>query len=139
MSYDPIGALVTWLKTQATLTAQVSTRIWGGAVPRSEQTNMPRKCLTVLRAGGRGPERNIPDGVCLAYCRCYGATLAEANAVYNAFFETVHRKHHIRPATGQLLASLFIDNEPIDMIEPATDWPFVQVNLEIRYGTDLTS
>lgn len=139
MSYDPIAALVTWLRTQATLTAQTSTRIWGGAVPRSEQDNMPRKCLTVLRAGGRGPDRDVPDGVCQVYCRCYGATAVEANAVYDALFGTVHRKHHIRPATGQLLVTLFIDGEPIDMVEPATDWPFVQVSLEVRYGTDLTS
>lgn len=139
MSYDPIASLVTWLKTQAAVTTHTSTRIWGGPVPRTEQTNMPRKCLSILSGGGPGPDRQLPDGVTSVQARCYGASIVEGRAVYDALLATVHRKHHIRPAAGQCLVVLHVAGEPMDLEEPATGWPFTLANIEIRYTTDATS
>ena len=49
---DPIGALIAYLKTQSNVTDHTSTRIFGQELPRSEVSNMPRKCVVIASAGG---------------------------------------------------------------------------------------
>ena len=49
---DVVEALITYLGTVSGVTDLVSTRIWGGDLPESEVTNMPRKNLVIRGSGG---------------------------------------------------------------------------------------
>ena len=134
---DYTAELRTWLLTEATVTAQVSTRIWcSPGLSETEADDMPRKCLVILAGPGPGADRYVPTSVGNAQFRCYGATLPEAWAVYQALYAVLQRAHHERPATGKLLLTVHELAHPIDALEPETEWPVVLVTYQVRYVTD---
>ena len=133
---DIEAMLVTWLRADAGVKAQVVARLWGSpGIPRTEVPHMPRKAVVLVAHSGPGADRSLPESVGVVQFRCYGATMAEAWQVYGAVFDALHRAHHQRPATGQMIGVVHEQMHPQSLIEPQTDWPLVLVTFRVRYVT----
>lgn len=123
---DLIGALVTALKADSGVAAVVGTRVFGGHLPDSETSSMPRACVVIQYAGspniyGSGAQEYGDKRVDV---RSYGATPFEANRLWRTVhpaLKTLTREvhsqtlvHWVKPVGG-----------PNDLREPDTDYPFV--------------
>ncbi len=129
-------AIRAYLAAQAGVAAQVGTRVYGApGIPRDDALLMPRKAIAFYASGGPGGDRYVPEARVNVQFRCYGATSVEAWAVYAALFDALHRAHHVRSATGQLILTAYETAAPMDMVEPATGWPFVLCAYEVHYVT----
>lgn len=121
---DPIAGVVAFLKADSAVSARTSGRVFGGELPRDQDTSMPRTCIVVLPAGG-------PRALGTAYQEygdsrmdvlCYGSTLheawltfLEARAALKALQREVHASvllHWARESAGGHTG-----------LDPETQWP----------------
>lgn len=119
---DPIDALVTFLKADAGVSALVSTRVFGGELPRSEVDDMPRAAVVLKPAGGPGGRAYMKFAQPRIDVDCYAATIPDAWAVHLAVRTAL--KHMRRNVTGSvLLHSADVSSDGVTARDPDTDWP----------------
>ena len=129
-------AIRTYLLTNAGVVTQIVARLYGApGIPRADALLMPRKAIAFYASGGPGGDRYVPEARSHIQFRCYGATALEAGEVYAALYDALHRKHHIRSATGQLILTAEEAMAPTDMVEPATGWPYIMCAYDVHYVT----
>lgn len=122
---DPLVAVITLMKADAGIIAQVGTRVFGEELPRSEVPNMPRKAVSLHSNGGRYGNDDLKVSPYRINTHCYGATVYESKqvdlAVYE-FFKNLKRRG-IAAGGGILLANA--ETGPFTLRDPDTTWPYV--------------
>ncbi|MDA2936834.1 DUF3168 domain-containing protein [Acidobacteria bacterium AH-259-A15] len=124
---DHMAALVAAAKADAGISALVSTRVFGGELPKAETPSMPRKSLVVKFAGGGfGP--GSADYLQLIEFRLdalsYGETFFQADRVRratHAFFKNLQRQ--VQGDT--LIHRCNVSGGPISFRDPDTDWAVI--------------
>ena len=115
------------LLAQPAIIAQVGTRIWGmPGIPSSEVDDMPRKAITLYQNPGTG-RWGIPVYNASIQIRCYGLTPYEAQEVWGALYDTLHRVNCINVTIGADDYTIYVSqlsSGPSEQQEPLTDWPF---------------
>ncbi len=82
ITQDGLGALITLLKADSTISALIGTRIFGEELPETETVNMPRQCIVIQHAGSRRGNSYIDIKKIRLDFFCYGVTLKEAGEVH---------------------------------------------------------
>ena len=119
---SPITAVVAFLLADADVAGQVSTRGFGGELPRDESVSMPRKCFVVRYAGGP------PDSTQMEVNRTrmdiwhYGATPLEAEQVRLATYQALKLTRRVVIASTIILSTVK-EAGPITLRDPDGDWP----------------
>ena len=117
--------IIAKLKVDSTVTAQVSTRVFGLELPQTEANSMPRKCVVIKPTGG--PARyGARDFVELTEVRIdvynYGATGDQALEVQRATHDAL--KAISRDRQGDtLLHWAHQSSGPIWLRDPDGNWP----------------
>lgn len=122
---DYMTGILTYLKADAGVAAQVGTRVYGEEVPDGEVNSMPRKALLVQSTVGGFPPRGYGQynrrGIDI---RCYGDGYVEAFAVYRAAYEAL--KYMERNTQGAaMLYKAWEAGSPMALREPVGEpgWP----------------
>jgi hypothetical protein len=122
---NPLVAVITLMKADAAIIAQVATRVFGEELPRSEVGSMPRKAITLHSNGGRYDQDDLIVSPYRINTHCYGATVYEAlqvDLVVYEFFKNLKRRG-IATGGGVLLANA--ETGPFTLRDPDTTWPYV--------------
>jgi hypothetical protein len=135
---DPAAHLRQWLIDQAGIQAQVSTdsrgayRVYvagvGAGIPQADATLMPRKAVVIVQSGGFAFPSDAPILDVRFQLRCYGATVLEAQEVYGAVFDVLHREQNQAVTVGATVAHMYwceLASGPMLLPEPITEWPCV--------------
>jgi len=120
-----------WLLLQPLIIPQVGTRIWGmPGIPSGEVPNMPQKAITVYQNLGTG-RWGVPLYNASLQFRCYGATSWEAEEVWGALYDTLHRVNCINVTIGADDYTIYVSqlgSGPSEQQEPITKWPYQLCN-----------
>lgn len=100
MTVDPLAALVTLLAADAGLLTLTS-RVFGGELPETENKSMPRACVVLTPAGGPGSLDYMDFGASRVDVFAYGENLHEAYLVYLAVYQAL--KQMQRHKVGNVL------------------------------------
>lgn len=128
MTVDPLAAIRTVLLADPAVAALVTTRIFGGEVPETENSAMPRACIALSPAGGPGDNGFVDVGVNRVDLFSYGATMHEAWLVYIAAYEALKQMPRQRVAgTGGAANVLLHSARPSSKgnlgRDPVKQWP----------------
>lgn len=122
---DPIEALVDFLVADSATNALISGRAFGGELPQSEITSMPRKAV-LLQPAGRGlPMFDRSDMQLQGLrvdCLCYGETPYEAAKVLWAVYGALKGLYGYAPNSGAPIKSAVPVAGPIQFRDPDTGW-----------------
>lgn len=121
---DVVLAVVTHLKTDASVSALVGVNVFGEELPRERNATMPEKCIVVRAAGGPRQFGTLPVGDARIDLRTYGETPYQSKVVYRAVMASM-KYGLLRKAYGEaLLHSASLESGPIALREPNVEWPF---------------
>ena len=122
-----VQVIRTWLLTQPLIIPQVGARIWGmPGIPSGEVPSMPRKAMTVYQNPGTA-RWGVPLFNASIQFRCYGLTPWEAEEVWGALYDTLHRVNCINVTIGADDYVIYVSqlgSGPSEQQEPLTGWPF---------------
>lgn len=122
---DPVKALMSVLAANADVAALVSTRVFGGELPESQATSMPRLCLVVTHAGGGHFGTSWQNYTDLRFdVFSYGATRHEAAQLWRAVHRALKGLRHTVSASVRLHWARQAGG-PIPLRDPDTDDPYV--------------
>ena len=132
---DPIGAIIAYLKTKSAVTDLTSTRIFGQELPRSEVSNMPRRCLVVSSAGGvLGHIEATTMRQVRVDIRCYGESPKQAMDLHITTDTTLSDLNG--EASGNTyISSVFQETAPLSLRDPDLDFAYVQSPYLLQYNT----
>ncbi len=126
-----VRVLREWLLLQPLIIPQVGTRIWGmPGIPPLEVPNMPQKAIVLYQNPGSA-RWGIPVYNASIQARCYGVTAWEAEEVWGALYDTLHRVNCINVTIGADDYTIYVSQlagGPSEQQEPLTDWPFQLAN-----------
>lgn len=128
-----------YLSAQANVTAEVSSYIYGP--PGLPLNFAPRKAIYYEPEGGPG-NAYIPMFSQRFMFKCYGATVAEAMAVWRALFDALHREGRTTVAvTGgnAIIRHGELDAGPTALLEPDLGWPLVWSAFRLVFSERLLS
>ncbi len=130
---NPIVAIVTFLKADATLAALVGTKVFGAELPNTETENMPQLCVVVSPAGGSGPgsNSNLSFMSLRLDLKCYGTTPLTAWSVYLAVRDALKGLEGSVKDTV-LLYDASIEGGPINLRDADLEWPLVLGTFNLR-------
>lgn len=141
--FDYLSVLQAYLGDQATLIAQVSTRIWRNGVPQGEQSDMPRKSVCLISEPGGSIAVMTPRMTVRAQARCYGGSPAEAVTVAQAFVSVAHRVVTAQDITWSSstyrLFWMRVEQPGYYMPEPETEWDCWLVPFTAQFAEDALS
>ena len=132
---DPIGAIIAYLKTKSAVTNLTSTRIFGQELPRSEVSNMPRRCLVVSSAGGvLGHIEATTMRQVRVDIRCYGESPKQAMDLHITTDTTLSDLNG--EASGNTyIYSVVQEPAPLALRDPDLDFAYVQSPYLLQYNT----
>ena len=132
---DPIGALIAYLKTQSNVTDHTSTRIFGQELPRSEVSNMPRKCVVIASAGGiRGHIGATTYREVRIDVRCYGESPKQAMDLHIATDTTL--VDIVGKAQGNTyIYDAVLETGALSLRDPDLDFAYVTAPYLLNYNT----
>lgn len=134
---DLLGALIAFLKSQATITALVSSRVFGQELPGEETGAMPRKAI-VLRYAGQGASIIGRQD----YAR-HGSILIDIWHYGETFYQCDRVRRDVHPILKQLSqqvqSSCLIHNAikqagPIMIADPEKGWPIIIDTYSVLYS-----
>ena len=121
---DVITALRTFLTGQASVTALVADRIYGGRMPLVDQDSPPEGAI-LLRLSGGTP---VGGFVHLQRPRVdvtfYAPTPARADAIRRVV-HPLFRALEPQEISGTLVHAIEEEGGPVSGVEPDTNWPYV--------------
>lgn len=126
MIANPTKAVIDILKADSSITALVSTRVFGIELPQDEAKNMPRKAIVIQPSGGGtfpvGSNDFVEHSTLRFDAFCYGETPFEAEKVRREVYDVLKQLkrtvintvliHWINSAGGL-----------ISLRDPETHWP----------------
>ena len=132
---DPIGAIIAYLKTKSAVTDLTSTRIFGQELPRSEVSNMPRRCIVESSAGCvLGHIEATTMRQVRVDIRCYGESPKQAIDLHITTDTTLSDLNG--EASGNTyIYSVFQETAPLSLRDPDLDFAYVQSPYLLQYNT----
>lgn len=121
---DVLQAVVTFALQSSTLGGLCSGRIYGYQLPASSAEGMPINTVVISRSGGAASLGYLQQSNTRIDVKCYGATQAEAAAIYYAIHDEFKQMQRQRVGNC-LLNSFTVEGGPMDSIEPQVEWPMV--------------
>lgn len=120
---NAVGAIVAMLKADTALSAAVSSRVYGGELPKAQITDMPRAAVVVSRAGGGFIGGGYQDyGDLRINVACYADTPRAADIIYGLVHDAL--KQMRRGVWSEtLLHWANVSSEGVTGRDPDTDWP----------------
>ncbi len=132
---DPITAIIAHLKTKSAITDLTSTRIFGQELPRSEVSNMPRRCLVVSSAGGvLGHIEATTLREVRVDIRCYGESPKQAMDLHITT-DTALSDLNGEASGNTYIYSVFQETAPLSLRDPDLDFAYVQSPYLLKYNT----
>lgn len=133
---DVLTALITYLGTQSGVTDLVSTRIYGGELPKADVAEMPRKAIVLRSAGGIEEFRTarIQDQRIDVFS--YGDGYFEAGQVDRAVADALMAIR--RNASESTLLHSAGYGGAFQLKEPDTGWRYVLRTATIKAGETVT-
>lgn len=129
---DPIGALVTYLKADAAVSARAGTRVYGASLPNAGNTAMPDPSVVIRPAGGGGAfgrggqqfaDRRIDTD-------CYAATEHDSWLLYLDVSAALKELLRVT-VNGVLLHWARVSAEGQTARDPETNWPLTIASYQI--------
>jgi hypothetical protein len=117
LAVDLISALVAYLKNEIDVDS-----IYGGELPRSENTSMPHAAIVVKRAGGFGGEAYQRYSTTRIDVDCYGPTLLEASELWDSVKDCLKQMRR-NVTSGVLIHSASVSADGVTAHDTDTDWP----------------
>lgn len=114
---DPVQLIIDLLLAESSVTDLVDDRV-GREIPEGDGNLMPRACIIVTRAGGRGRRGTLKLREARIDTACYGATLKESGAVHDAVRELLEEYVH----DGDLI-TVETSSDGVNARHPDTQWP----------------
>lgn len=143
MDITPLAAIRIWLTTVGNcpgLIALIAGRIYGPpGFPKPAIAGMPQNAVTYYQSGSVVHLDLDIDQVLITF-RCYGATMVDADAVFRALDNCLHRATCLSTGTTPnrtLGYTAFRTSGPQDVIEPDTEWPCCWAVYRVRYWEGL--
>lgn len=140
MAYvNPNELIYVMLAAEPTINAQV---LSGGRRSLYGPPGLPpefsiRKAILYFPDGTGEADRRIPKRTSEYEFRCYGVTAIEADEVFGALYQVMHRRSH-RSVTLNAGNAIFLyssmSGDAASMNEPATDWPFVRAIFDVQFS-----
>lgn len=124
LAQDGIGALIAYLKADATISALLSTRVYGLELPEADAESMPRKAIVINAAGGIDESSFIEAFKLRLDFFCYGETPFEAWEVYRTL-QTVLKQMDRNVISSTLLFSVIHSAGPFSSRDQRTEWPVI--------------
>lgn len=135
---DVLAALIVHLKTVATITALVGTRVFGGELPEGEAKYMPRKCIVLRSVGGLVEFRTHREQKPRVDSFCYGETYHEAGKVDGVLTDALFVIRRV-DVNNTLLYSVGFSAGPRQGKEPDAGWRYVTRSAIVRAGETTTA
>ena len=136
---NPLAAIVALLRADTDVAALVGTRVFGGELPQSQASAMPRHAVVLTLSGGGslGPGANsyVPWTVNRMDMRCYGRDPLEAWTLYEAV-DAVMRNLRRETSASTLIHDATISGGPISNRDNDTDWPYVLSVYDVSAARD---
>jgi hypothetical protein len=132
------AALRTFLLTDATLAAKVSSRIWVGTIPDSQFGSMPMTCLMLL-ASSVIPMRSVPVYGERTDIWCYGATELESWQTYMVLYNALHRCGLQSVSTDLRIMNAWLVGGPTFNFEREVGWPRVWTAWKVMWAESAMS
>lgn len=126
-------ALVTHLKTVTALTDLVSTRVFGGKLPKGQVESMPQKCVVLRYNGGYEVFRTHREQEPRILIFSYGEDPLEALKVDAAVCDALIAISRLAVGTT-LIHSVGYSGGPANRTEPDTGWDFVTRSAIVKAG-----
>jgi hypothetical protein len=119
---DGIGAMVALLTADATITALLSSRVYGLELPKADASSMPRKAIVINSAGGQGESSYRDVFKYRLDFICYGETPFEAYEVFRTL------RAVLREIERQVVSSTFVYSAehsagPFSFRDTESKWP----------------
>lgn len=125
------------LTAQLALMSACGNRLYGPPLGIPPGMTAPDKAVVFEGDGGPGHE-TLPMAAERFTFYCYGATQAEAQGVFGALFDALHRRGYTQVAYAPGVTALFrrgdLDMGPADLPDPGTNWPRVVSAFRIVFG-----
>ena len=119
---DALGAIIALLKADATISALLSTRVYGLELPRADADSMPRKAIVINSAGGIG-ESSFRDVFKYRLdFACYGETPFEAYETFRTL-RAVLRDIEKGVTSSTFIYSAEHSAGPFSFRDSNTKWP----------------
>jgi hypothetical protein len=122
LAQDAIGALITLLKADATISALLGTRVYGLELPRADADSMPRKAIVINSAGGIGESSYRDVFKYRLDFVCYGETPFEAYEVFRTV-RAVLREIERGVTSSTFIYSADHSAGPFSFRDSDTKWP----------------
>jgi len=131
---DYVKALIDYLKADASVSALVGTRVYGGELPVDEIDNQPRKAIVIVLSGGesendyRGVARPSVD------IYCYGENYYEAGEVDRAVYDAL--KSIDRESVGTVLIHSVVVSGGAIQLRDDLGWAIMWRGYTLAVGQD---
>jgi hypothetical protein len=120
---DPLAALVTYLRADASVAALASARVYGGELPGSETIDMPETAVVLSYAGGYADRfAYVELGEPRIDVRCYGDTPYLAHALHRAVHGCLKQMRR-NVQGGTMLHCATLESSVQGLRDPDTEWP----------------
>lgn len=129
---DPIGDLAALLKADTGVLA-ITSRIFSGGIPQSQQAGMPQATVVVKPAGGPGRPKLMLIRRTTVDTICYGASLHDAWQLHLAVREALETLD--RP-TGSV-KTVEMASEAVLAIDASTEWPTCYASYRVLATTQV--
>lgn len=128
---DFLGAVRTYLLSQAEVTALCEQRVFVLALPPDEVESMPRSCVVLLASGQDSPATSRNRTVARIDVVCYGETDYAAAAMERPVAQAL--KDMRRTVVGStLLHNATVSAGPFQARDPETGWPAMRRSATVR-------
>ena len=134
LAQDPIAATRIFLQADATITALLSSRVFGMEVTKAEAKNMPRKAIVINGAGGVGQGSFVATFKIRLDFFCYGEIPDDAWEVYLTL-HTVLKQMDRQVVNSTMLMSFIHSAGPFPTKDQKTDWPVVIDTWILEFNT----
>jgi len=132
MAIDTLSVLYAYLASNTNITSAGITVYGPPGLPINYVLG---KTIVFLGAGGM-QHHKLPIALDRIQFRCYGKTSSEARSVNLALQAALNRKSHTQVTIGGLkyvLQYAICTGGAYDMLEPSTEWPFVNVYYAVHF------
>lgn len=120
---DPIESLVQLLQADSSISALVGSKVYGGGIPRSENTNMPQPAVTLKPAGGGMMGTETANwGDMRVDVDCFAATEYDSWQLYLVVAAALKGLRR-QSVSGVLLHWARPSSRGLTAIDPMTEWP----------------
>lgn len=128
---DPMGAVITELRSDTTLAALVGVRIRGGEPAPGDAKGAGSFQAFVVLVGAPAPYMRVPISRTTLRVRCYAATPQAASAVWGALVAALHAVGPRVKSSGLGIYRSWLEDQADQLRDPDTQQPFVEGTIQL--------